>query len=179
MVRKTRTRADEVRKQVLIVAAIATGALSAFGGMGAFAVDRWTTDKVCSDMIALGTGEVKPQTETEPQANATQLADLRDELTRIEGRLLFNQDLRKAVQGFAADTVRAEQVVNDLSRFNDVKKAGQATTTEQAESQIALVKNTISVLRSMDDHTRDAQIACGLVPIGIPAVQEQLALLSA
>ena len=179
MPRKTRTRADEVRKQVLIVAAIATGTVTAFGGLGAFTVDRWTTDRVCSDMIALGTGEVKPQTETEPQADATQLAELREELTRTEGRLLFNQDLRKAIQGFSADTVRAEQVMSDLAHFSDVKKASRTTTTEQAERQVALVKDSISVLRSMDEHARVAQVACGLVPIGIPAVQEQLSVLNA
>ncbi|MBB2940799.1 hypothetical protein FB565_000503 [Actinoplanes lutulentus] len=175
---KTRTRASETRKQILIVAAIVTGTAVAFGGLGAFAVDRYTTDRVCTDMVELATGEVKPQTEAEAQPDATQLADLREELDRTESRLLFNSDLRTAVQGFSADMVQVEQVVNDMARFTTVQKTGQ-TTTEKAQDQVDLVKNAIAVLRSMDSHVRQGQVACGQVPVGIPAVQEQLSLLNA
>ncbi|WP_433830723.1 hypothetical protein ACQP2E_11595 [Actinoplanes sp. CA-015351] len=174
---KTRTRASETRKQILGVAAIVTGTAVAFGGLGAFAVDRYTTDRVCTDMVKLATGDVKPQTEAEAQPDATQLADLRAELDRTQSRLLFNADLRTAVRGFSADMVQVEQVVNDLARFTAVAKSGE-TTTEQAQAQVDLAKNSIAVLRSMDGHVRQAQVACGQVPVGIPAVQEKLSLLN-
>ncbi|MEU4693632.1 hypothetical protein [Actinoplanes sp. NPDC023714] len=188
MPRKTRTRADEVRKQILIVAAVVTGVASGFGGLGAFAVDRWTTDRTCTAMIELGATDGTPQNQRESGAQTAdeataQLATIRDELTRTESRLFFNRDLREAVQGFSADTARVEQLLNDLTAFTTVPKPAQSAsasmTAAQAEAQVELVKNSISILRSMDQHTRDAQKACGQAPIGIPAVQEQLDALSA
>ncbi|BBH67662.1 hypothetical protein ACTI_43470 [Actinoplanes sp. OR16] len=183
MPRKTRTRADEVRKQILVATAAVTGVAAGFGGLGAFAVDRYTTDRTCTAMVELGATDGTPQSQRRADAPtadeaARQLSAIRDELSRTESRLLFNQDLRTAVRGFSADTERMERLLTDLSRFTTIPDTTR-TTAEHAEAQVALVKDSITVLRTMDQHTRDAQVACGLLPVGIPAIQEQLDTLSA
>ncbi|WP_229074642.1 hypothetical protein [Actinoplanes sp. DH11] len=147
-----------LRRRIVTVAAVVAGAASGLGAMGAFAVDRYHTDRVCTDMLQLATGEITPETTggDDRPAGPQQMAELRAELDRTQSRLLFNRDLRTAVRGFSTDTVRAEQVLADMAHFSAANLSGRSSTERAA-----------------------AQVACGQVPVGIPAVQDRLDQLSA
>lgn len=122
--------------------------LVVLGGGSTVGLHAYAKHSVCAAFTADGgltTGD-------QGTAGKTDLRDAAAQMRTTARLLLFDADLRAAVDGMADDAER-------LAKLQDAVNAKNATRE--------LVGEMVLVAGSVNSHARQAQLACGLPPVGV------------
>jgi hypothetical protein len=140
--------------------AIGLVVLVALLGLGAGGVNAYAKHSVCqslkgeSDTIGGGDSGQSSDDGMPTKADLDEMRTAADNLRGYGHMLIFNGDLREAVNGFADDV---DQIADLLG-----SAGGSATSADQSD-----LTKLVTIAGSMNSHAREAQKACGLPVTGI------------
>jgi hypothetical protein len=130
---------------------IALGVLVVFAGGGAYGADAYAKKQVCGQVKALTAGAGKSEGSS-PDQSSDDIHTEADAMRSKARLLVFDRDLKSAVDGLADDADRSADLRDQLR-----SSTGSATVVAQA----------LTLVGSIDTHVRSAQKACQLPVTGI------------
>jgi hypothetical protein len=128
-------------------------AVTTLTGAGAFGVNSYAKHTVCSSLegdLAFGTESFDASSDWTSADGLTKMRDTSDELRGQARMLIFDTDLRSAMNGFADDVDRLADLVG----------------SEEGDFGTGFVQ-LISLAGSVNSHAMQAQRACGLPAEGV------------